>query len=377
MTTTKPRSRAAISLPTAVLTAMCLLPITAGAQIFVTNYAKGTVGEYNLDGTLVNAKLISGLAEPIGIAISGSTLYVSNNKIGTIGKYTTSGTTISAALLSALGSNNSLCFALSGSNIFVSNFAEDTISNTIGEYTTSGAVVQDPLITELAGPQGLAVSGGNLYVANSNKANGIYTVGKYSTSGAAINPALVTGLDGPLGIAVSGSTIFVSNFFNGTIGAYTTSGATINRALIKGLDKPGGIAIAGSHLYFTNAGKGTVGEYNLNGTVVNATLISGLDEPIGIAVVITSPSIVSTTQSTTVNPGASAKFVVVANGTGPLTYKWELNGTPLKNVAGNLSGVTTATLTISRAKPANAGTYTVVVSNAGGSTSSTVMLKVS
>jgi hypothetical protein len=376
MTTTKTRRLAAISLAAGVMTTISLLPITAGAQIYVTNFAKGTVGEYNLDGTVVNAKLISGLAEPIGIAISGSTLYVSNNQIGTIGEYTTSGKTINAKLLSALGNNNSLCFALSGSNIFVSNFAEDTISNTIGEYTTSGAVIQDPLISELAGPQGLAVSGGNLYVANSNKANGIYTIGKYSTSGASINSALITGLDGPLGIAVSGTSIFVTNYFSGTIGAYTTSGATINTALIKGLDKPGGIAIAGSHLYVTS-GNGTVGEYNLNGTVVNAKLISGLDGPVGLAVVIISPSIVSTTSSTTVKPGASAKFLVVANGTGPLTYKWELNGSPLKNVAGNLSGVTTSTLTISKAKSANAGTYTVVVSNAAGFTSSTVMLKVS
>jgi hypothetical protein len=70
-----------------------LIPGTAHGQIFVTNLNGDTVGEYNLDGTMVNASLVPGLSYPWGVAVSGSELFVTNN-IGpmTIGEYTLGGT---------------------------------------------------------------------------------------------------------------------------------------------------------------------------------------------------------------------------------------------------------------------------------------------
>jgi len=52
----------------------------------------------------VNAALISGLDEPFGIAVSGSDLFVTNTATGTIGEYTTSGATVNAALIPVPGS---------------------------------------------------------------------------------------------------------------------------------------------------------------------------------------------------------------------------------------------------------------------------------
>ncbi|MGD0262730.1 MAG: immunoglobulin domain-containing protein [Verrucomicrobiota bacterium] len=66
-----------------------------------------------------------------------------------------------------------------------------------------------------------------------------------------------------------------------------------------------------------------------------------------------------------VTAGGTATFSALATGTSPLTYHWRLNGASLSN-GGNYSGVTTPQLTVSNTAPANAGTYSVVVSNTYG-----------
>jgi DNA/RNA endonuclease G (NUC1) len=65
----------------------------------------------------------------------------------------------------------------------------------------------------------------------------------------------------------------------------------------------------------------------------------------------------------TVLAGQPASFSVVATGTAPLTYQWRKDGTPV-------SGATSATYPISSAQSADAGTYTVVVTNSAGSVTS-------
>ena len=73
-------------------------------------------------------------------------------------------------------------------------------------------------------------------------------------------------------------------------------------------------------------------------------------------------------QSVLVHAHATASFNVAASGTVPLNYQWSLNGT-------NISGATSGSLTISNVAQKDLGAYTVVVTNAFGSaTSSNAML---
>ena len=67
--------------------------------------------------------------------------------------------------------------------------------------------------------------------------------------------------------------------------------------------------------------------------------------------------------------GTTATFSVFATGTAPLSYHWQLEGTNLVN-GGHYSGVTNSVLKISTIQLTNAGNYSVVVTNAGGSTTS-------
>ena len=82
------------------------------------------------------------------------------------------------------------------------------------------------------------------------------------------------------------------------------------------------------------------------------------------------PVIIQQPVSQTVLPGAPATFTVAAVGTHPFSYRWQLNGTNLTD-NGNISGSSTASLTVGNVTAPNTGTYTVVVSNALGTATST------
>jgi T5SS/PEP-CTERM-associated repeat protein len=84
----------------------------------------------------------------------------------------------------------------------------------------------------------------------------------------------------------------------------------------------------------------------------------------------TPPSITQQPQSVTVSNGGPASFSVIANGTPPLAYQWRHDGT-------DLPGQTGTTLSFSAVQPSAAGSYTVVISNVGGSvTSAPAVLRV-
>ena len=63
----------------AFLEGVVLFSATAwGGDIYVTNYGTGTIGEYTTSGGTVNARLVSGLSQPEGIAVSGSNVFVTS-----------------------------------------------------------------------------------------------------------------------------------------------------------------------------------------------------------------------------------------------------------------------------------------------------------
>ena len=77
------------------------------------------------------------------------------------------------------------------------------------------------------------------------------------------------------------------------------------------------------------------------------------------------PTIVTQPLAQTVAAGAQAQFTVVAGGTGPFTYHWLLNGN-------QITGATAATYTTPALYAVDSGgLYSVVVSNASGSVTST------
>lgn len=81
------------------------------------------------------------------------------------------------------------------------------------------------------------------------------------------------------------------------------------------------------------------------------------------------PVITSQPQNQSVAAGGTATFSVVATGSPAPSYQWRKNGVNLSN-GGNVSGATSATLTLTNAQSSDAATYTVYVSNSMGSVTS-------
>jgi uncharacterized repeat protein (TIGR03803 family) len=82
-----------------------------------------------------------------------------------------------------------------------------------------------------------------------------------------------------------------------------------------------------------------------------------------LEVIFSPPYIVAGPEDQTVLAGSSVTFSVEAGGDGPLSFQWQENGTNLVD-GGNLSGSRTATLILTAVTATNAGTYSVIVSNA-------------
>ena len=110
----------------------------------------------------------------------------------------------------------------------------------------------------------------------------------------------------------------------------------------------------------------TPGTYKTSVTCVspgNAQLSQAITITISGSVAPTAPAITGQPAPANVIAGKNATFTVTASGTAPLAYYWAKNGTPLAN-AGNVSGANTATLTLTGVTAADAGNYSVLVSNA-------------
>ncbi len=112
----------------------------------------------------------------------------------------------------------------------------------------------------------------------------------------------------------------------------------------------------------------TTADYG-NGLVISYTY-DAAGNRLSQAVTSIAPTIATqpaATQATVLN--GTATVTVAANGTGPFTYQWKLNGTNLVNGA-NVSGANAATLTLTNVGAAQAGSYTATVSNANTSATS-------
>jgi uncharacterized lipoprotein YddW (UPF0748 family) len=78
------------------------------------------------------------------------------------------------------------------------------------------------------------------------------------------------------------------------------------------------------------------------------------------------PAIIAQPQGTNVNQGGNTTFSVTATGATPLIFQWCYDGT-------NIAGATASSYTVLNAQPTNEGDYSVVITNAVGSVTSSVV----
>lgn len=130
------------------------------------------------------------------------------------------------------------------------------------------------------------------------------------------------------------------------------SGATIGSVATANLTGD----ITGAGLVFNVASGG--GNFNVDNFLVVTNYFAPL-----------APTITASPHSQTVYSGAGVSFAGAATGNQPLTYYWEKDGSPVVN-GGNISGAHSNVLTILNVSAADAGSYSLIVSNSAGTDSS-------
>jgi hypothetical protein len=108
----------------------------------------------------------------------------------------------------------------------------------------------------------------------------------------------------------------------------------------------------------------TVNDGGASNNIVNRTFTVNV-VPAGTS----RPSLLSSLTNNVALAGKTVTLSITATGTAPLQYQWKFNGA-------NLTLATNAALTLSTVNTNQAGTYSVAVSNAAGSTNSTASLTV-
>ncbi|SPE53234.1 hypothetical protein SBV1_170010 [Verrucomicrobia bacterium] len=239
------------------------------------------------------------------------------------------------------------------------------LSNLVSFDGTNGSVPRAALLQGMDGnfygttDSGGTDNAGTLFVMT--PAASLSTLVNFNeATGANPHAGLVQGLDGTLYGATGGG----GALGNGTVFRIAPSGATRAVTVIYAFD---GRATGGTPL-----GRLVIGR---DGALYGTTDFGGTGS--GVLFRLTEPPfILAQPSDQTIVLGSNVAFSVSAGGLGTLGYQWLKNSRPLTNDV-QISGATSSVLTINDLATANAGMYSVVVTNAFGSTpSSNVLLQV-
>jgi hypothetical protein len=122
----------------------------------------------------------------------------------------------------------------------------------------------------------------------------------------------------------------------------------------------------GTTLTLFSVSDADAGGYN----VVVSNPFGSVTSVVATLTIIDPPVIVTQPTSRTNHAGTLATFAVTVTGTAP-AFQWTKNGVNMAN-GGNISGSTTASLSVSNVSSADAAGYSVIVGNAAGSVTSVV-----
>ena len=382
--------------------------ITSGAA--VTTLA-GSPQRYGLiDGVGAAARFW----DPYGIAVDkAGNVYVADSSNNAIRKVTPSGEVTSYFANPPFSLPSGVAVDAVG-NIYVADQgnhmirrimpagSETTLAGSVGKVGSSDGLGS---VARFNAPAALALdSSGNVFVADSQNCtirkitpSGFVTTlaGLAMTNGSANGSGSVARFDNPTGIFVDAAgSIYVGDTDNNTIRKGVPAGGSLTSSVTT--QPQSQTAVAGTNMTFTVSVSG-LAPFSFqwrNGGIpipeatnafLTLTNVQFTDEgtydvivgnSVGttnssVAMLIVAPLIITSQPKTQTFPtGGTATFTVGVAGPSPFSYQWWQNGSPL-------AGATNTILTLTSLLPANAGLYSVAVSNAlGFAVSSNALLTV-
>ena len=369
-------------------------------KVYVANSASNTVTV--IDGATNATTTIPVGQNPNAIAVNPTTnkIYVVNSSIdGTISVIDGATSTVTGNIFAGFSPTRvtvdpatNTIFAVAGSNNLYTNVSGDAL------YAINGSSEAITFLTPATISGFLAVNSvtGQLFVSEAQIQIPTIEVISYAhgtEQGYHPFPDLSNFYGGIALNTTTNKAYFMGNGSNGTV--LVIDGTTYATSTIVVGPNPGGIAVNSvtNEIYVTSVtSNGTltvidgatgmtssipVGAYPgvvaVNPVTNRVYVLNG--DPSGTVAVIDSaasavaPAITSAPQSQTVNSGSPVVFNAAANGRPMPTYQWMYNGVPISDGNGIL-GSTSSMLYLPSVTAADAGAYTVAVTNSSGSATS-------
>jgi streptogramin lyase len=253
----------------------------ATTHLYWSNYASGTIGRADADGTNVDHTFIAGADHPIGVAAAAGRLYWASEGTDAIGRARLDGTQVDQALVG--GASDPGGVAAASGHVYWANYG----TGTIGRARLDGTGVDQTFITGANHPIGVAVDGQHLYWMN----NSTGTIGRADLDGTNVDQAFISGATAGTGVAVDAHHVYWVNQGSEAIGRADLDGTNVDQAFITGADTPGWtIAVDADHLYWTCWKGGRIDRADRDGTDVEKGFITGASNPLGVAVDATPPA---------------------------------------------------------------------------------------
>jgi uncharacterized repeat protein (TIGR03803 family) len=372
-------------------------------------------------------------ASPVisGDTLYGTTEFGGSSIYGTVFTMNTDGTgyTVLKNFTASNGAENAAGLVLSGGTLYGGTFSTDCDAppknGTVFTMNTDGTGYTT--LKRFNGSDGsrhasLISSGSTLYgTTDWGGSSGNGTVFKMNTDGTryTVLKSFAGGSNGSYpwaALVLSGSTLYGTTQFGGTAGQGTVfkvntdgTGYSVLKSFTgsDGASPTGGLVMSGGALYGTtcdggSSNKGTVFKVNTDGTgysvlksftdsdgaspsgglvmsggaLYGTTYAGGSSNEGTVFRIDLSAAIGSQPRSRINAVGSTASFSVTAIGTAPLICQWLRNGATLADggqpSGATISGATTTYLTIANVQMSDAGDYTVVVTNAYGSVTSSM-----
>jgi len=264
---------------TLVILLLLLVQDAKGNFVYWTNETETTIGRAKINGVGPNNSFITGLDDPIGVAVDSKFIYWSERGAADrIGRANLDGSGVNPNFItSASGVNNPSGVAVTPTHIYWANG-----SNTIGRANLDGTGPVADFITTTSGAHcGIAVDANFVYWTDT--INPSDTIGRAPLDGSGSDPNFITGISAECGVEADSSFLYwgtdgpFRSIGRATIGGGGATNDFIPNAVPSGV--PCGVAVNPQYIFWGNPTVTALGRANIDGSSPNPTLVPGASVP--------------------------------------------------------------------------------------------------
>jgi hypothetical protein len=260
---------------------MALLTVPSRAHgnfVYWTNETETSIGRAKINGVGPNNSFITGLNDPLGVAVDSKFVYWAERGADRIGRANLDGSGANPNFItSASGVGNPAGVAVTPTHLFWANG-----SNTIGRANLDGSGPVANFITTGSGAHcGIGVDANFIYWTDT--INPSDTIGRGSLDGSGADPNFLTGISAECGVAADSSFLYWgTDGAPHSVGRATVAGGSATNTFIPNAvpsGSPCGVAVNPQYIFWGNPTVTAIGRANLNGSSANPTLIAGASTP--------------------------------------------------------------------------------------------------